>query len=310
MCWSDIVLSLYANTLQEVIPAQVELHGYADDHSLTKQFRPQQTETQIIHLLENTLKDVNDWMNENRLKMNNNKTEFIVFGSKQMLCKCKTTNINVNGDITNKSPDIRLLGVHLDEMLSMKCHINKTCRVALFNLYKIRNIRSMLTVEACKTLMCALVLAHLDYCNSVLHGLPKCSVMKLQRVQNMAAKITLRRSKYDSAKATLKELHWLPIVSRIQYKIILLVFQCLHGAAPEYLQKHIKPKSSTKNLRSSDRHLILEVPDSSRKTFAERSFSIAGPKLWNKLPDTIRRINDANLFKSQLKTHLFTQSYN
>ena len=310
-CAGPSLYSLYASTLQEIIPTQVQTHGYADDHCLKKQFKPQKNEAQTISLLENTLGDVNEWMHENRLKMNNKKTEFITFGSKQMLSKSTITSVNVNGEIITKSPVIRYLGVHLDEVLSMKDHINKKCRIALLNLYKIRNIRSMLTDEACKVLMCALVLSHLDYCNSVLYGLPKCSIMKLQRVQNMAAKITLRRSKYDSSKNALKDLHWLPIESRMKYKILVLVFQCLQGAAPEYLKQHIKIKSSVKQwrLRSSARYLPLEVPDSTRKTFAERSFSIAGPKLWNNLPDSIKQVENLDQFKSNLKTYFYCHSY-
>ena len=80
-----------------------------------------------------------------------------------------------------------------------------------------------------------LVMSHLDYSNGVL-GLPPNASLKLyDRVQSMAAKTILGRNKYDSVKEVMMELHWLPIQERIDYKIIMWVFICLHNLAPQYL---------------------------------------------------------------------------
>ena len=85
--------------------------------------------------------------------------------------------------------------------------------------------------------MVALVLSHLDYTNSLLGGLPKASIAKLQRIQNIAAKVVLNKGKYDSATSCLETLHWLPIKYRIEYKIITLVHRSLHNATPPYLTR-------------------------------------------------------------------------
>ena len=84
--------------------------------------------------------------------------------------------------------------------------------------------------------MLGLVIAHLDYCNSILVGLPDVSINQMQRVQNLAAKVILGKSKMDSASECLLALHWLPIHSRINHKILTLVHKCIMGSAPEYLQ--------------------------------------------------------------------------
>ena len=77
---------------------------------------------------------INDWMNVNRLKMNMDKMEFILFGSRYHLSKCETSSINICGDTMVKSSKIKLLGVWLDENLSFKSHINIKCRTAMYNL--------------------------------------------------------------------------------------------------------------------------------------------------------------------------------
>ena len=101
---------------------------------------------------------------------------------------------------------------------------------------KIVNIRNFLTTEACHTAILAMVISHLDYANAIMVGLPEKHIAKLQRVQNMAPKVVLKRGKYTSLKDSLQSLHWLPIRSRINFKISVLVYKCLHGEALEYLQ--------------------------------------------------------------------------
>ena len=145
--------------------------------------------------LENCLKDVNKWMGSNRLKMNNTKTEFVIFGSKAQLEKCKITEIEVYGARVERSPVVKYLGTLLDENLNLKKHITKKCQIAMINIIRIRNIRHYLTVDACKIVMSGLVLSHLDYCNGLFTNLPEASLKKLQRVQNIAAKITLQKKR-------------------------------------------------------------------------------------------------------------------
>ena len=84
--------------------------------------------------------------------------------------------------------------------------------------------------------MLATVISHLDYANAIMVGLPEKHIAKLQHVQNIAAKVVLKKGKYTSSKDSLQTLHWLPIKSHINFKIAVLVYKCMHGQAPEYLQ--------------------------------------------------------------------------
>ena len=224
-CGSPVLYSVYASSLQTEIPADVRLNAFADDHSLSCAFKANNRDQEVdtINSLEHCLLDVNKWMNQNRLKMNTEKTEFIIFGSGQNLPKCSTENINVCGDVVECSNKIRLLGMWLDTGLTFKHQISMKCHTAMFNLQKIRQIRSVLTIDACWTIVFGLVTSHLDYANALYIGLPDCDLAKLQHVQNVAAKLVLNKSKYDSATQALKELHWLPIKFRIIHKILTLV---------------------------------------------------------------------------------------
>lgn len=150
----------------------------------------------------------------------------------------------------------------------------------------------------------------MDYSNSILAGCSNYILNILQRVQNIAAKLVLKRGRYSSSKA-LMDLHWLPVKARIKYKILTIVYKCFHGFGPSYLQNlFCKIQNKDLRLRSAKRENILLVPRLHNKTLAERSFSVFGvfgPKRWNLLPDNIRTEGNFEKFKSNLKTHLFRE---
>ena len=126
----------YASTLQEVVPDDVGLNGFADDHSLKRSFKvdDRKAEQTTISALQNCLMNVKTWMDENRLKMNDGKTEFIMFGAKKQLAKCKTTSIDVNKTVVNNSEVVKYLDTWMDCNLTFKDHIVKKCKTAMINL--------------------------------------------------------------------------------------------------------------------------------------------------------------------------------
>ena len=103
--------------------------------------------------------------------------------------------------------------------------------------------------------------------------------------------------------------NWLPVKSRISFKILLLTFQCLHNVAPSYLQELLKKYTPVRSLRSSQKNL-LECPVLGTRFYGEHAFSFGGPLLWNAVPLHLKEANSVNNFKSLLKTFLFQEYYN
>ena len=107
------------------------------------------------------------------------------------------------------------------------------------------------------------------------------------------------------------DLHWLPIHRRIQHRLFNQVYKCIRGHAPGYPQELISDyKPGRTGLNSSSTYHQLVVPLSKCKTFADRSFKVQGPELWNQLPDHIRRTGTLVDFKRTLKTFLIMLEYN
>ena len=150
----------------------------------------------------------------------------------------------------------------------------------------------MLVDNACSQLIHALVTVRIDYCNSLLYGLPDCSLGRLQTITNTAARILCIIPKFDHIPKTLLDFYWLPLHQRIFFKIIILTYQAYHKTAPQYLCDLIIPYSHARNLRSDDMLLIAQCNPRAKllvKCYGERSFQYAAdPAEWSKLILLIR----------------------
>ena len=195
-------------------------------------------ESQCISSLEQCLINIKAWMDSNRLRMNNGKTEFILFEPRSQLTKCTTEVVDVNGTEVPRSESIHYLGVWFDQYMSLKSHITKRCTTAMQSFQKIKLKGRYLTKDAATTLVLGLVISLLDNCNSILYSLPDWNINKFQRIQNWSAKLVLKCNKSDSVAQCLKDLHWLPIRERIIFKMLTLTFKCLHDQAPDYLKTY------------------------------------------------------------------------
>ena len=148
-----------------------------------------------------SIEEVGVWMKGNKLKMTDDKTELITIGTGSKV-KQVGTNLTFFQDCEIEfSESVWNLGVFLDESLSMpvEMQVNQLCQVLYFQLHRISKIRSFLTVDAANTLAIAFILSRLDYCNSLLAGLPDHKLAKLQYIRNSAARLVLRKPWRENA---------------------------------------------------------------------------------------------------------------
>ena len=237
-----IIFSLYTTPLGDICRSHhIKFQLYADDQHLYLSFKPtgECSQLECISRPENCISDIRTWMGLNMLKLNDEKTEFVILATHQQVAKISHINIKIGSETVSPVQCVCNLGYFMDSLLKNMTHINKICGQLFSTLWDIQHICSRLDFETTKILVQALVLTKLDYCNS----LPaKYQLDKMQRIQNMACWINCNLSKFDHIRTCLADLHWLCIPQRINYKTACLVYKCQHGLAPQYLQELLPSK--------------------------------------------------------------------
>ena len=304
-----ILFIIYTSPLGDIMRHYgVMFHLYADDTQLYVSFDTEDI-AKAFQKMEECIRAIRIWMANSFLKLNDSKTEVLLIGSPSKLKSLPNSQLRIGDDYISPTKAVRNIGAMFDSTMSMKYHVAAICKGAWHHLRMISQIKPYLDSDTAKILMHSFVGSRLDNFNSLLYGLPKKDLYKLQRVQNAAARIVSGSKSYDHITPILKNLHWLPIAQRINYKIALLTFKALHGMAPSYIKSLLVIKNKCKNLRSNSNGILLAKPITKLVSYGDRSFSAAAPKIWNNLPVHCRNARTLDGFKSHLKTYLFKQAF-
>ena len=198
-----------------------------------------------------------------RLQLNSSKTELIWFSSPRRLNQLDNTPFLVCSDLFQPTDEVRDLGLQHDNSLTLAPHITMVVRTCFGVLRQLRSVIRTLPSDVSRQLVQSFVPSHVDYCNAIFVRLPQHEIVRLLAVFNCAVRLISGFGKYDYiTPVLLDKLHILKLYQRIQLKLCLLVFKCLHNLAPQHLRDHINllaNDSSRKRLRSSNT-LELSVP--------------------------------------------------
>ena len=307
-----ILFTMYIKPLSAIIHSHSIIHhSFADDLQLQMSAPPDGL-SELLHSIQSCMSDVKEWSTANMLTLNDNKTELMLVTSKRTkhLHNLPTSITIGNAQVPFKQ-SVKKIGFTLDCHPTMNAHVSNIARTCYFELRRLASIRRFLTSTATATLVSALVLSRIDYCNSLLFGSTQDVTSILQRIQNHAARVILRLPKSSSITTHLKSLHWFHVKVRSTYKIACLCYHCHISTAPSYVADmlHKKP-SRTSNTRSSSCTMpLLNRPAHSKATLGDRSFSFASSSVWNSIPNDVMEAPSLSSFKSRLKTYLLRSVY-
>ncbi|XP_037548511.1 uncharacterized protein LOC119425058 [Nematolebias whitei] len=295
-----LLFSLYLLPLGHLLRKHgISFHFYADDSQIYVPLK--QGKHHSLKQLLGCMAEVRAWMSLNFLHFNDKKTEVLLFKPSE------GSNIHADlGPLTEHLTETATnLGVRLDSDFKLDTQIKSVIKSSFFHLRQLAKVKPFLSQHHFQILIHAFITTRLDYCNSLYVGLSQSLLTRLQLVQNAAARLLTGTKKREHITPVLESLHWLPVRFRINFKVLLFVFKCLHGLAPQYLSDLLQLYTPSRSLRSADQ-LLLVVPRSNRRLRGDRAFSVAAPKLWNELPLHVRQAGSLPVFKSSLKTHLFS----
>ena len=200
-----------------------------------------------------------------KLKINDSKTEFIVFRYPQEKQDLSSLSVYVGNSKIQQSSKVRDLGLIFDQFLSFDDYISSVCSSTHFHLRNIGRIRHLLSHHATAQRIHAFISTRLDYCNSVLYNLPKSRILRLQRIQILAVRILTKTPRRAHITEVLIDLHWVKIRERIVYKILISTFKAfIDRTALLYLCELIEHQKTTTNTRLAVDAFLLKLPPPSR----------------------------------------------
>ena len=290
---------------QIIVSHGLKYHKYADDVQIYTTFNPDRPGDAACALfkLSKCVSELQTWMLHNRLKLNQDKTEFFIASSDHHVQNLQHLSLHLPEQEVFPSKSIRNLGVIFDRCMKMTAHITHLSRSINWQIRNLNRIRKYLDVDTCHNIVRALILSRLDYCNSLMNGIDRKDLARLQVLQNKCARLILKQPKRSHASPLLQSLHWLPVAQRIQYKSIVQTYKSFNLSLPGYISVFFQIHSTAYALRSSSVTSFV-VPRSNKKA-GDRAFSIAAPRLWDALPASIRSADNLTTFKRLLKSHLF-----
>lgn len=305
-----LLFSAYVSPLSYLLSSHGLNHQQYADDTLIYCPIPSVNHSSSVHNFEQCLFSLCHWLASNGLSVNPSKSEAILFSTRQRLLKLHSaglTSVTVFDSSISLSDTITVLGVTLDSSLSFNKHCANITQSGLYHLRALRHIRPLLSEADAELLACSFVQTRLDYCNALLSNTSARNIKRLQRLQNSLAHITFNSNHATSSSSLLAKHHWLPISSRITYKICSITHSVLSTNQPRYLADILTNYNPPRSLRSSD--AVLLTKPRTHLSLTDCSFSVSSPAAWNSLSPRLRTISCHATFCRNLKSELYPSSF-
>ena len=283
-------------------------HMYADDTQLYYHCKLNQVSA-VIEKINSDLQNIHLFSNENCLKLNTGKSNFIIIGSKPNLNKLKQLDlppIVLNNEPIERKYHVKNLGVIFDESFSWTNHVNKIVSTSFFKLRQVYRHKKFLSFES-KVKVCeSYVLCHLNYCDSVYFNITEILKNKIQKVQNTCFRFIFGLRKYDHISSCLKNLDTLNMENRRILHGLTLMRKIKNNLAPSYLVERIQLHENIHSYNTRNKNNI--VIDKSNTALRQKSFFPFFSKLYNEITKDPKYCNKSlSTFQTYVKKHLKSQ---
>lgn len=253
-----------------------------------------------INKMNSTLKKIDQYLKNNKLKLNVSKTKAMICTTKFKYSAIDIDNIFI--DINNEKVEIvtnlKYLGFQIDNLLFFDEHFNYIYNKISKKLYFFYRISYNLSAESRITVYNSIIQPHFDYCASVLFLFSDNKISQLQKLQNKGMRTILKTNRFTPIALMLNSLQWLTVKQRIFLRTMMFIFKILNDLAPPYFGEYIVHHRDIHDhfTRNND-HLYISRTN---KTSSMNSLFFKGLNNYNQLPNDIKNSSSVNRFKSRL----------
>ena len=289
-----ILFAIFINDLSSLF-TKCSFHLYADDTVLYYSHENPQV---VESVLNDELKNVINWMNLNKLKLNCTKTVGMLLGTRHMLTKKNTLSLKINNTILESVHNVKYLGCFIDQELKWNIHIENMCSKIGKMIGYLRRIKYFVNESILKMIYTSIILPHFDYADVVWQSASKKYLESLQKLQNRAGRVILNINPYSHVSTSHIHdiLEWDKLDVRQKNHMHIMMFKIINDLAPEYLKQLIMYKPNSHYLRNSS-HLSLPKPRTDR---CKQTFYYRAASLYNTLPYDVRSASTIQSFKTKL----------
>ena len=279
---------LYADDLQ------IYLHSYISDL------------TQSRKKLESDIGSIKVWSETNNLCLNEKKTQFIIFGKKQIVEELYSSKFSLQPDAVtiSLSFSVKNLGITIDSDLSWDSYISNLSKIINFTMFRLRYFQKLTNFELRKMLIVALIFPHFDYCSSAIGELSKTQCDILQKLLNSCVRYVFQSRYRDQVTPLRLSLGWLSIKHRRLVNSLCSVYTLLKSGKPQYNRVKIVSHVNPRPMRIREQKLVVSRHKSSAEY--DKSFFVSSIKEWNLLPLQLRKSESLNTFKYLITSHFLT----
>lgn len=294
-----LLFIIYVNDLPNCLES-TRCNLFADDTQISA------SATSIIEIeqtLNEDLKKISDWMIANKLSLNVGKTEYMIIGSRQRLSQVQyQPKISIGELEIRRVKSTKSLGLIIDETLTWSEQVDHITKKVITGLGILRRIRDFVPHNTLLTVYWSLIQPYFDYCSPVWAGLGKTLSLKLQKLQNRAARI-INRDSYDiSSSDCLSKLNLSNLETRRDQQISTVMYKVSHNQVPDHLGKLFRRtcQQHSFNTRQAEYDFVPPKPNTN---YLKNTFSYRGSVVWNKLPVELKSSTSLNIFKTRIRNY-------
>jgi hypothetical protein len=293
-----LLFLIYINDIVSYLP-DVVVNLYADDILI---YVIGSNPLHLKNTLQSGVDKIVSWFANNKLTVNVEKTFTMLICSRSHKAKNTRLNITVNDNILEQKNELEYLGVTIDCHLSWNSQLNKIAKKLAPKVGTLSKLKYILPLPTLNTVYKSTIQPITDYCCTVWGNCGDHKLLKVQKYQNRAARITRSNFNNDVSSADLIHgLGWQTLRERTDYFTCNLMFKCLNNLAPDYLSDNIILHDDVSSRQTRSTNQLHVVPPQIRIEHCRQSFTYQGAISWNKLPLHIKQSNNINHFKYQYK---------